>query len=605
MPFGAAITADGAVRFRLWAPDQRAVKLRLGDDAGAEMAMHSRADGWFELTTSAATPGSRYSYVLDNGTCVPDPASRFQPDGVHGPSEVVDPAAYAWQDRSWRGRPWAEAVIYELHVGAFSPEGDYRGVMRHLDHLAALGVTAIELMPVASYAGRHGWGYDGVLPFAPHHMYGRPVSLKALIDAAHRRGLMVILDVVYNHFGPDGNFLGQYASAFFTERYHTPWGAAINFDGPGSDTVRRFFIDNALYWLEEYHFDGLRLDAVHAIFDASPEHVLEALARAVKSCLPADRHVHLVLENDANQARFLRRGADDQSAAYCAQWNDDFHHAAHVIATAEHHGYYQDYTDAPVAGLGRALAEGFIYQGQPSAFRDNSPRGEPSAHLPPTAFVNFLQNHDQIGNRAFGERLHALSPPEVIGALTTIALLAPSPPLLFMGQEWGAEQPFLFFCDFAGELAEAVRVGRRQEFASFPAFSDPESRRRIPDPTDESTFTRSKLDWNALAREPHRRYLAHCRHLLALRRRHIVPLLRENMGEIDKGWQCDNPTGLRVWWRFGGSHLTLLANLGGQSLPISAADGTLITAWRPRRRSTAGLAPWEVRWYLHAGGPCP
>ncbi|MBY0396522.1 MAG: malto-oligosyltrehalose trehalohydrolase, partial [Thermoleophilia bacterium] len=397
------------------------------------------------------------------------------------------------RDAAWRGRPWHETVLYELHLGTFTPEGTFRAAIDKLDHLVDLGVTAVELMPVSDFPGRWNWGYDGVLPFAPDSAYGRPEDLKALVDAAHERGLMVFLDVVYNHFGPEGNYLGAYARSFFTDRHHTPWGEAINVDGPDSPVVRDFFIHNALYWIEEFHLDGLRFDAVHAIPDDSDKPFLEELAERVAALTGGRRHVHLVLENDDNAARFLERDGTGPRW-FTAQWNDDLHHALHAAASGEAGGYYADYAGDP-AKLARALAEGFAFPGDPSAYRAGEPRGEPSAHLPATAFVGFLQNHDQIGNRALGERITAIAPPEAVRAATAISLLGPQIPLLFMGEEWAAPQPFPFFADFGGDLADAVRDGRRAEFAGFPAFQDPASRDRIPDPAAEATVRSATLDW--------------------------------------------------------------------------------------------------------------
>ena len=442
--------------------------------------------GWFELVTAAAA-GSRYRYQLDNGLRIADPAARAQEDDVQGPSLVVDPHRYAWQNPAWAGRPWSQTVLYELHVGTFSDEGTFDGVRQKLSHLAGLGVTAIELMPLADFAGRRNWGYDGVLPFAPDRAYGEPDDLKRLIDEAHGLGLMVFLDVVYNHFGPDGNYLPLLAPEFFTEDIPTPWGAAINY---ALRPVRDFVIDNALYWLEEYRFDGLRLDAVHAIEDASEVHILTELAETVRWVIGRERYVHLVLENDANQARYLERDAGGHTLHYDAQWNDDFHHVAHALLTGERAGYYADYADRPVERLARALDRGFIYQGEPSAHRGGVPRGEPSGDLPPLAFVDFLQNHDQIGNRAFGERLTTLAEPARLKMMQALLLLAPQVPLLFMGEEWGAEEPFLFFCDFHDELADAVREGRRREFAHFPEFANAAARARIPDPNADADLPR-------------------------------------------------------------------------------------------------------------------
>jgi len=516
-------------------------------------------DGWFELTDKQAKAGTRYQYRIDGEMLVPDPASRFQPEDVDGPSEVIDPAAFHWEEGEWRGRPWREAVVYELHVGAFSPEGTYRGVQKKLSLLKELGVTALELMPLADFAGRRNWGYDGVLPFAPDGRYGRPEDLKALVQAAHAADMMVLLDVVYNHFGPKGNYLHRYAPQFFTDRFNTPWGAAIDFS---QAPVREYFVHNARYWLEEYRFDGLRLDAVHAIRDDSAKHILDEIREAV----PAAKH--LVLENEANQARFLGAGR------YRAQWNDDAHHAAHVLATGETQSYYTDFAAGPARLLARCLAEGFAYQGDASAFRGGKPRGEPSAQLAPACFVNFLQNHDQIGNRAHGERLLSISNDKTVKALSAILLLAPSPPMLFMGEEWGCRQPFLFFCDFEGELAEAVRKGRRAEFPHF---------RNFPDPLAETTFKRCVLRWKDRDSSGGLAWLAHIRGLLDARRREIAvrdwpPGRYRMLGE----------RAFEVAWE----GLMLIANLGEQPVAVEAAPQSA-ALWS----NGAPGGAWTVNWW--------
>jgi malto-oligosyltrehalose trehalohydrolase len=606
MPFGAELRDDGSVRFRLWAPGARRVDLCL-EDAGGErcLPMDAVGDGWRECVSADARPGSLYRYRIDRGRAVPDPASRFQPRDVHGPSEVVDPRAFHWHDGHWQGRPWEEAVFYELHTGTFSPEGDFAGIAARLDHLAALGVTALELMPVADFPGARNWGYDGVLAFAPDASYGRPEDLKALIQAAHSRGLMVFLDVVYNHFGPEGNYLHLYAPAFVTERHQTPWGAAFNFDRAGSRVVRDFFIQNALYWLTEYRLDGLRLDAVHAIADDSAPHILVELAQAVRAGPGRHRRVHLVLENDHNAARYLARSPDGAPRWYAAQWNDDFHHVAHLLSTGERDGYYADYAREPAKLLGRCLAEGFAYQGEASEYRDGQHRGEPTAGLPPTAFVNLLQNHDQAGNRALGERIDQLASPGSLRALTAILLLAPSPPLLFMGQEWAAESPFLYFCQFGDDLARSVTEGRRREFARFERFSDRETLEAIPDPNDPETFHRSKLDWDAREREPHAGWLRFHRDLLTLRRREIAPRLADTGGSA-AGFDMLDGRALRVRWRLGdGSLLLLTANLGDE--PIGLAPEAREPATRrlhleppsaENDLSSGRLPPWAVLWSL-------
>ena len=605
MPFGAQLTGTGAVRFRLWAPAAAEVELVLRGEARDDrvLPLQRLSGGWFELVTDAARAGSTYHYRIDGAREVPDPASRRNPGDVHGPSEVVDPLSFDWSDAAWHGRPWHEAVIYELHIGAFSPEGDFTGVEQRLDHLAQLGITVIELMPIADFPGKRGWGYDGVLPFAPESAYGHPDQLKSLIAAAHRRRMSVVLDVVYNHFGPEGNYLGAYAPQFFTERHHTPWGAALNFDGDASKAVREFFIHNALYWLEEYRFDGLRLDAVHAIADDSEVHILTEIAAAIRTRVQGKRHIHLILENGANQARFL--GAPGESNTFDAQWDDDVHHCLHTILTGENDGYYSDYGDQPHARLCRGLAEGFVYQGEFSA-HEGGPRGEPSAHLPSTAFVNFLQNHDQIGNRPLGERLGQLvRNSHALRAAAAIVLLAPSPPMLFMGEEWNSTRPFPYFCDFEAGLAERVRAGRRQEFARFERFRDPREAARIPDPTRPETFAAARLDWNEADAPNHREWLDFHRRLIAVRQREIIP----RIPDIGRG-RClklaANGSFAVDWTLRDGSVLHLLANLAGHPVPlVGRAAGRMIFSTHPNIRAAASrneLAPWSVTWLLERSG---
>lgn len=596
MPFGAAVLPDGRTRFALWAPGHASVRLALAH-RGDLRPMVREAGGWHRLTVDDAPAGTRYRYVLPDGLAVPDPASRHQPDDVHGPSEVIDPRAFAWTDAGWRGRPWREAVIMEVHVGTFTPEGTFRAAIGRLDHLVRTGITAVQLMPVADFPGGRNWGYDGVDPFAPDASYGRPEDLKALVDACHARGLMVFLDVVYNHFGPDGNYLAAIAP-LFTERHHTPWGAAIDYDGPQSATNRDFAIHNVLYWLEEFRFDGLRLDAVHAIVDDSREHLLDAIARTVRDRHDGRREVHLILENEENAASRLARRADGRPRAFTAQWNDDVHHVLHVAATGEAAGYYADYA-GDTSKLGRALAEGFAFQGETMPYR-GTPRGEPSAHLCPLAFVAFAQNHDQIGNRAFGDRLTTLAPPEAVRAVGTVLLLLPQIPMLFMGEEWGATEPFPFFCDFGPALADAVREGRREEFARFPGFRSPGRRAQIPDPAAETTFLSAKLDWGALDRAPHADRLAWTRALLTRRAEAIVPLLPCLSGGA-ADWSVLGPGAVRVGWRLDdGRRLHLVANLS--SAAVTAAGPPPGRRLRHENATDGpGLGPWEVVWSLDAG----
>jgi maltooligosyltrehalose trehalohydrolase len=535
--------------FRLWAPNAHHVAVEI--DGLAPVAMRGLSGGWFEAEAPCGA-GARYRYRVRDDLAIPDPASRLQDGDVHDASIVCDPLAYQWQNPLWRGRPWHETVLYELHPGAC---GGFEGIMQRLPELAALGVTAIELMPIADFPGPRNWGYDGVLPYAPDSSYGTPAQLAALIDRAHGLDLMVFLDVVYNHFGPDGNYLGAYAADFFRDDIETPWGQAIDFR---KRQVRAFFTENALAWLIEYRFDGLRLDAVHAI---SEKDWLVELAERVRAHIDPDRHVHLVLENDDNLAHLLARSP---RRLYDAQWNDDIHHALHVLLSGEHEGYYAAYADQPAGRLARALAEGFIYQGEPSSYAHGAPRGEPSAHLPPTSFVGFLQNHDQVGNRAFGERLIMLADPHALRAAYVLLLLSPHIPLLFMGEEFGARQPFLYFTSHLTEdLAHAVRDGRRQEFVRFPAFSDPATRARIPDPNAEQTFIDSIPLPDPGSGAHWQRWV---QQLLRVRCEHLFSRLE---GTRSLGASAVGPAAVLARWRLGdGSVLQLAVNLGGAAVPL-------------------------------------
>jgi malto-oligosyltrehalose trehalohydrolase len=579
--FGPELTADG-VTFRLWAPAARAVELIV--DRPVRMA--AQQNGWHALALPGVRAGTRYRFRIDGELDVPDPASGFQPDDVGGPSEVIDHGSYAWRAPDWRGRPWEETVVLELHVGTFTPEGTFRAAIDRLDHVADAGFTAIELMPLADFAGTRNWGYDGVLLYAPDSVYGRPDDLRALIDAAHQRGLMVFLDVVYNHFGPEGNFLGRYAPAFFAPGA-TPWGQAIDYRVP---QVRAFAIENALHWLDRYRFDGLRLDAVHAITERGEPSVLEDMSRAVGVLAQrTGRHIHLMLENDDNAARLLDPRTSP-AGKFRAQWNDDYHHAWHVLLSGEAHGYYHDHAQAPLDRIARMLAAGFDYQGERSAHREGRPRGEPSGALPPTGFVNFLQNHDQIGNRALGERIDVLADAPQLEAALAITLLAPMPPLMFMGEEWGARAPFPFFCDFTGALAEAVRNGRRAEFKeAYALLGD-----GIPDPLDARTFRSAKLDWRERDGEAGRRRLGLVRELLAVRHRRVMPLLAKIAFDPDA--TRHDGTALRAAWMHPEGRLLLLANVSGDSVrrPRDWSNGAAIWGGEPGET----LPPWSVFWSI-------
>ncbi len=507
-------TVDGSgVRFRVWAPVARQVDLALEDGCGRVLAMQPEGEGFFETWLGSAGPGVRYRYRVDGQGPFPDPASRWQPLGVHGPSEVVDASRFTWTDQSWRGIEMKDLAIYELHVGTFTPSGSFTGVREKLPALRALGITGVELMPVADFPGRRNWGYDGVCPFAPVRCYGSPDDLRALVDAAHGLGLAVLLDVVYNHLGPDGNYLGAFSPFIDSERHRTPWGKAINLDGPHSSPVRAYFIDSALHWLREYHFDGLRLDATHALCDESPRHFLAELA-AQAHALPGPRRL-IVAEDERNLAAIVRP-EHEGGMALDGVWADDFHHQVRHRLAGDSDGYFADFSGT-TGDVADTIAHGFFFRGQ-MAPRLGRPRGSDPAGIPAERFVFCIQNHDQVGNRALGERLHHQIEPAAYRAALALLLLSPETPLLFMGQEWAASTPFLYFTDHNQELGRLVTEGRRSEFKSFAAFSSPEARVRIPDPQDEATFARSHLRWEEREREPHVRVLALVRALLDVRR---------------------------------------------------------------------------------------
>ena len=573
--WGATPLGGGRSLFRLWAPGCDAVTLEV--EGLAALAMRAEADGWFAVE-APAWAGSRYRFRISDDLVVPDPASRRQSGDVHDWSVVVDHGAYQWRCAGWRGRPWRETVIYELHAGLL---GGFAGVAERLEAIAALGVTAIELMPIGDFAGARSWGYDGVLPYAPANALGTPDELRALVDRAHELGLQVFLDVVYNHFGPEGNYLAAYAPAFFRADRETPWGRAID---SRAEAVARFFIDNALMWLNDYKLDGLRFDAVHAIGDND---FLDRMAAGIRAAVAPGRHVHLILENEGNDAaRLGGAAAAAGTGGYDAQWNDDFHNAVHVLLTGEGHGYYAPFAEAPAERLARCLAQGFAFQGEDF---DGRPRGTPSAHLPPLRFVPFLQNHDQIGNRALGERLNVLTDPAKLRAATGLLLLCPQIPLMFMGDEIGSESPFLFFTDFRDELADAVREGRRREFAKFPAFADPAERARIPDPNAKATFEASvprpgpeAAGWRAL-------YGA----LLALRAARIVPGLDDCASE---GAEAIGDRAVVARWRLGSGRLVLAVNFGDAAVAFDAPDAAPLVAIgeapADRLLAAASFAAW-------------
>lgn len=579
--FGPTLTKDGT-RFRLWAPAAKRVDVLLEKPH----PMRRGDDGWFSAEVLRVAAGAHYKFRIDDEIDVPDPASAFQPDDVFGPSEVIDHTAYPWRAGDWRGRPWAETVVIEAHVGTFTQAGSYRAMIEKLDHLVQTGITALELLPLADFAGTRNWGYDGVLWYAPDSAYGRPEDLKALIDEAHLRGLMVFLDVVYNHFGPEGNYLGRYAPNFFTEA-HTPWGSAIDYRVP---QVRAFAIENALHWLHEYRFDGLRLDAVNSIVEPGGLSLLSDISLAAgQLAAETGRHIHLVLENGDNRASILDAAEGPPRGKYRAQWNDDYHHAWRVLMTGETQGYYADYQRSALDDIARSLASGFVYQGEMSAFRGHN-RGEPSGHLAPTAFINFLQNHDQIGNRAFGDRLESVAKLEAIEAALDVMLLAPVIPMFFMGEEWGSKTPFPFFCDFKGDLADAVRKGRRSELAfAYDKYGD-----EVPDALALETFQSAVLDWTERAEPAAQKRLSRIQELLAIRSREIVPRLTgAGFGDA----KAASNGLLTADWRLGdGATLRLLANLSDKDVACVSGNfnGTLIWGSELKDR----VPPWSVHWRI-------
>lgn len=533
--FGAIVLPGGDVRFRVWVPGESRVVLEFPD---LEVQMMQRRDDGIHEAVLACEPGTRYRYRFLDGRTMPDPASRGQDGDVQGFSCVVDPAGYSWVNTAWRGMPWHKTVLYEIHVGL---AGGFEGVRRKLPELAQLGITAVELMPVAEFSGKRNWGYDGVLPYAPEASYGTPDQLRQLVDAAHGLGIQIFLDVVYNHFGPEGNALHDCVPEFFRDDVQTPWGHAIDFRQPA---VRAFFTENALYWLREFRIDGLRLDAVHAISDRD---WLIELARTVRREFEGDRKVHLVLENDNNDAALLNSGFD-------GQWNDDAHHVVHHLLSGETDGYYAAYSTEPTRKLHRALSEGFVYQGEPSVTRDGQPRGTSSTGLPTKAFVFFLQNHDQIGNRALGERLRELCADrlDALQAAVALQLLTPHIPLIFMGEERGSYSPFLYFTDFSDAgLLEAIREGRRREFQRFSGFSDL-MKNELPDPNDEQTWARSNPYTEPVQEHVYQYYAE----LLAIRRQFISPYLNDARvshadiagdGAVIVRWRLDNGALLSIY----------------------------------------------------------
>lgn len=587
MPFGPELQKAGGVSFRIFAPAITKIRHRICGTPET-LSMTSEADGWHQLTVSSAGPGTLYSFVLEDGSEVPDPASKFQPGDVYGPSEVIDPEAYAWNDAGWCGRSWNETVLYEMHVGTFTPAGRYRTAIEKLDHLQELGVTAIELMAVADFPGRRNWGYDGVLWYAPDSSYGRPEDLKALVDAAHARGIMVIFDVVYNHVGGIGNFIPRYWPNFNSSFHDTPWGKPPNFDGEGSRLVREFVVHNALYWIEEFHADGLRLDASHDMKDFGPHHILDELAERVHA-LACGRQVHLILEDEQNASPRMLRDSDKQPRLYSAQWN---HHMAHLRELpAEEPCSLRSAIDHKTEIVARMIALG--YEG-----KTDSPIGhvEIDCHVPPTGYISFLQTHDLVGNDLLGQRIYAKAPVQAIRALSAIYLLIPQIPMLFMGDEWGASTPFAFFCDYEGETAKDMREGRLK-FLQKDLKVDDEELERVPDPLAEKTFCEAHLNWDELSETDHAEWLRWYHRILTVRRKEIVPLLESVSERCGIAEIRSRRVFAARWDLAGNAQLILQANLCETPATHFSPEGRVL--WLEGSEVAPGqLGPWTVRWSI-------
>jgi maltooligosyltrehalose trehalohydrolase len=593
LPIGAEPQPGGGVHFRLWAPRCREVAVEV---EGLEpAAMEAEPDGYFACRIGSAQVGMLYRFRLDReDRALPDPASRFQPEGPHGPSAIVAPGSFAWSDGAWRGIPRERLVIYELHIGTFTQEGSWRAAARELPGLAELGVTCIEVMPVADFSGRFGWGYDGVDLFAPTRLYGLPDDFRRFVDRAHALGIAVVLDVVYNHLGPDGNYLKSFSPAYFTDRYANEWGEAINFDGADAGPVREFFIANAGYWIDEYHLDGLRLDATQQIFDRSKDHILAAIARQVRHAAPG-RATFVVGENEKQEARLIR-SPERGGYGLDALWNDDFHHSARVALTGHREAYYSDYRGRPQEFIA-AAKHGFLYQGQRYQWQKKA-RGSPSLGLPAECFVVFLQNHDQIANSGSGPRVHALASPGRLRALTAYFLLMPGIPMLFQGQEFGASTPFLYFADHESELARAVRDGRATFLAQFPSLASREMQAQLSDPGDIATFHRSVLDRGE--RQKNAAIYALHRDLLALRR--DDPVFGHRSAGVDGAVLAEESWMLRFFDEDGADRL-LIVNLGSDLVldpapepllaPIEGRVWRLLWSSEAPRYGGAGIVPLD------------
>ncbi|HLJ96904.1 MAG TPA: malto-oligosyltrehalose trehalohydrolase [Gemmataceae bacterium] len=596
LPIGAEILPSGTVHFRVWAPRRKQVEVVLEPAAGPHphrevrpVPLQAESDGYFSGPVAEATAGSRYRYRLDGGEAYPDPASRFQPEGPHGPSQVIDPRQFRWTDDAWRGTGLPGQVLYEMHIGAFTAAGTWEAAAQQLPELARLGITTVEVMPVAEFPGKFGWGYDGVNLFAPTRLYGEPDDFRRFVDRAHAAGLGVLLDVVYNHFGPDGNYLQQFAFDYFTDRYANEWGEAINFDGPNSGPVREFFLANAAFWIEEYHIDGLRLDATQQIFDHSPDHILAAITRRVRQAA-GSRATLIVAENEAQNSTLLQP-LDRGGYGIDAVWNDDFHHSAMVALTGQKEAYYSDYLGQPQEFIS-AVKWGYLYQGQRYSWQ-NQRRGSPVLEQSPARFVTYIQNHDQVANSARGLRCHPLTSPGRYRAMTALFLLSPGTPMLFQGQEFAASSPFLFFADHGAELAKLVRGGRAKFLSQFRSLATPEMQATFSNPGDLRTFERCKLDF--AERQTHAEVYALHRDLLRLRRE--VPAFRAQRQHGVDGAVLGPHTFVLRYFGDNGKDCLLIVNLG-RYLHLDPAPEPLL--------APPGGSAWQMRWsseaYRYGGG---
>ena len=600
--YGIKFLSKKKANFSFWAPDAKNVKLYIQnkDNTYSEFEMERDENSVYKATVNNVEKNSLYFYKIDDSFSVPDPASNYQPFDVFGPSQIIDHNKFDWEnDHKWKGIEWKDSIIYEIHIGTFTKEGTFKAVEQKLDYLKDLGISAIELMPIGDFPGNRNWGYDGVLIYAPDSSYGTPDELKSLIKTAHKKGMAVYLDVVYNHFGPDGNFLYTYAkSKFFSDKHITPWGDGINFE---NKYVRNFFINNAIFWLTEYHFDGLRFDAAHAIYDDIKPDILTEISEKVRKKIGDKRKIHLILENDDNCTRYLDT---TKKGYYDAQWNDDFHHCAHIFLTGEKDSYYKDYTSEETGKstayyMARTLAEGFAYQGEKSIYRNGAKRGNISKGLSPIRFIDFIQNHDQVGNRAFGERITQICKKEILNPIEYIYLLSPSIPLIFMGEEWGSSTPFYFFCNFNEELSKLVDLGRKEDIKKNRQNIEQKELKRIPVPSKIQTFTDSKLNWEDLSKKENNIVLEKYQNLIKTRKEKIIPIIddiKETRFEV-----FDEHSFIVEWVLENKKYkkLILIANISKNELKRPFRTEKLeLVATSSLANNIEIITPYTASWYL-------